>query len=65
MLRWFLTLHTCSAVYWDLPAGHAAARSLAREFGFRCQRRLIRMVRGGPVTPLDGRIYAIAGFEYG
>lgn len=65
MVGWFLALHGGRPVYWDLAAGHTTARDLAREVGFRCQRRLIRMVRGGPCRSIDERIYAIAGFEYG
>lgn len=46
----------------DIPAGKAA---LVEALGFRRQRPLLRMRRGGPAPPLDGRIFAIAGPELG
>lgn len=46
----------------DIPAAKAP---VAEALGFRRQRPLLRMRRGGPAPPLDDRIFAIAGPELG
>lgn len=46
----------------DIPVDKA---QLAEALGFRKQRCLLRMRRGGPAPPLDARLYAIAGPELG
>jgi GNAT superfamily N-acetyltransferase len=51
--------------FWDLLPANSAAERLAREFGFRVERRLIRMFRGEPLRGDESSIYAIAGFEFG
>jgi GNAT superfamily N-acetyltransferase len=50
---------------WDLLPENQDALTLATELGFRPQRRLTRMRRGAPLQTDDGRIYSIAGFEFG
>jgi GNAT superfamily N-acetyltransferase len=46
----------------DIPAAKAR---VVEALGFRRQRPLLRMRRGGPAPPLDERIFAIAGPELG
>jgi GNAT superfamily N-acetyltransferase len=70
LLAWFAARHPGQAMYWDLLPGNPAAVRLAREFGFEPLRRLVRMVRPGapgavPLAHDEGRVFAIAGFEYG
>jgi GNAT superfamily N-acetyltransferase len=50
---------------WDLFPSHADAVTLATQFGFRPERRLTRMYRGGKSRGDESMVYAIAGFEFG
>jgi GNAT superfamily N-acetyltransferase len=50
---------------WDLLPSNQNAVALATSFGFRCQRKLIRMRRGVPLFENVSEIYAIRGFELG
>ena len=70
LLCWFLRLHPQEPVYWDLFPDNAAAVELARELGFECRRKLVRMARRGAgaaagLTHKDALNRALAGFEYG
>lgn len=58
---------TCSegGWIWDLLPSNSAAVTLATEFGFRIERRLVRMSRGTPLSETEATTYAIAGFEFG
>jgi GNAT superfamily N-acetyltransferase len=70
LIETLLDRHAGQAVFWDVLPENAAALRMARELGFACKRRLIRMVlgdsdqaaptRGDPVLQ-----FATAGFEYG
>lgn len=51
--------------YWDLLPRNEQAVRLARRFGFRPVRHLVRMVRGEEMTGNESMVYAIAGFEAG
>jgi len=52
--------------FWDLLPGNADAVQLARDLGFRPERRLLRMRRGPAGEDGDlSSTYAIAGFEFG
>jgi GNAT superfamily N-acetyltransferase len=51
--------------FWDLLPANEQAAELAVHFGFRVERRLIRMARGAELRGNDATIYAIAGFEFG
>lgn len=53
---------TGRTVVMDVPTGKAA---LVEAMGFRRQRTLLRMRRGGAAPELDGRMVAIAGPELG
>jgi GNAT superfamily N-acetyltransferase len=50
---------------WDLIPGNRGAAALAASFGFRPERKLIRMSRGARFGGDDSIVYAIAGFEFG
>jgi Acetyltransferase (GNAT) domain len=50
---------------WDLLPANSSAVALATDFGFRVERRLTRMHRGGRLQDDESMIYAIAGFEFG
>ncbi|MFN3324085.1 MAG: GNAT family N-acetyltransferase [Bryobacteraceae bacterium] len=70
LLDWFLARHPGQPIVWDLIPDNTAALALARELGFQCSRRLIRMRRPGPQPgpPIPERIseiYALAGFQFG
>lgn len=65
LLGAFLKTRAGQPVYWDILATHPAAAGLAREHGFTRSRELLRMVRGGSVTPDASLNFAIAGFEFG
>ena len=51
--------------FWDLLPANEHAAGLAADFGFRVERRLMRMTRGAELRGNDAMIYAIAGFELG
>lgn len=51
--------------FWDLLPANEQAVKLATDFGFRVERRLMRMARGAELRGNDAMIYAIAGFEFG
>jgi GNAT superfamily N-acetyltransferase len=51
--------------FWDLLPANEHAAGLAADFGFRVERRLMRMTRGAELRGNDATIYAIAGFELG
>src|SRR5277367_3832666 len=51
--------------YWDLFPGNSDAVAMANRFGFRLERKLVRMFRGAPLRGDESMIYAIAGFEFG
>jgi GNAT superfamily N-acetyltransferase len=51
--------------FWDLLPANEHAVALATGFGFRVERRLMRMARGADARGKDAMIYAIAGFELG
>ena len=66
----FLTQRAGEAVFWDLLPANAAAARLARRFGFRPHRRLMRMMlEDGSAAPFGAArpeyLYAAAGFEFG
>jgi GNAT superfamily N-acetyltransferase len=67
LLRWFLARHPRETIFWDLLPANEAAVSLAREFGFRRVRQLVRMARRGrsEFVHNDAQVFAIAGFEFG
>lgn len=50
---------------WDLLPSNTSAVALAAGFGFRMERRLVRMYRGVPLRGDESMIYAGAGFEFG
>jgi GNAT superfamily N-acetyltransferase len=50
---------------WDLLPQNLEAVSLAMEFGFLPNRRLVRMWRGEQLRPKEQLMYATAGFEFG
>jgi len=50
---------------WDLLPQNLEAISLATEFGFLPNRRLVRMWRGEELRPKEQLMYATAGFEFG
>ena len=52
-------------VYWDLPAGHAAAGRLAQAVCLASQRQLLRMCRGDWMNDDVGRLWASSGPELG
>jgi ribosomal protein S18 acetylase RimI-like enzyme len=65
-----LARHGGSAVFWDVLPENAEAVRMARDLGFECKRRLIRMVLGeaaqAAVTRGETALqFATAGFEYG
>jgi GNAT superfamily N-acetyltransferase len=51
--------------FWDILSANEHAAELAAGFGFRAERRLMRMARGAEQRGNDPVIYAIAGFELG
>jgi GNAT superfamily N-acetyltransferase len=51
--------------FWDILSSNRAAVSLAKEFGFKPQRTLLRMVRGADLRGNDALMFGIAGFELG
>jgi GNAT superfamily N-acetyltransferase len=51
--------------FWDLLPANEQAAELAVDFGFRVERRLMRMARGAELRGNDAALYAIAGFEFG
>lgn len=62
--------HTGQNVFWDLLPESGEAVRLARELGFECRRRLVRMVLGEAAHAEASRgdaalQFATAGFEYG
>lgn len=69
LLAALLGRHSHEAAYWDLLPANPAATRLAKGFGFRPARRLVRMVhtlegkRARRVSP--NRVFAAAGFEFG
>jgi GNAT superfamily N-acetyltransferase len=70
LVRWVLSRHTGERIYWDLFSEHAEAVRLARQFGFRPVRRLVRMgfrlqPEAPPVAAGSLHTFAIAGFEFG
>ncbi len=70
LLAWAIATQPEGALFWDLLPHNAAALELARESGFECRRKLVRMVRrgapgGDPFTHNDDCVFALAGFEYG
>jgi GNAT superfamily N-acetyltransferase len=50
---------------WDILPANLHATQIAREFGFRETRRLVRMVRGRDLHGDTASQFAIAGFEVG
>jgi GNAT superfamily N-acetyltransferase len=50
---------------WDVLPDNTAALALARQFGFRPVRRLVRMRRGPAIAEQRSLVYAAAGFELG
>ena len=66
---WFLERHPAESVYWDMLPANLQAAELARELGFECVRKLVRMSlsdRGAaPLGNHDELVFAAAGFEYG
>lgn len=70
LLEWFLMRHAGEAVFWDILTPNEAALEIARQFGFECRRKLVRMVRKGAHPERnfehnDSVVFALAGFEYG
>jgi len=70
LLSWFLSMHSAENIYCDLLPSNDDAVQLAREFGFQCDRELVRMARCGmagaaPLVCHENYIFAIAGFEFG
>jgi ribosomal protein S18 acetylase RimI-like enzyme len=70
LIETLLSRQAGRAVFWDLLPENAEAARMARELGFRCGRRLVRMVLGGQehaaATRGDPALqFATAGFEYG
>lgn len=66
----FLAERAGEAVFWDLLPANAPAARLARRFGFRPHRRLMRMALEDEGAPPFGAahpeyLYAAAGFEFG
>lgn len=57
--------HVGNQVYWDLPAGHAAAMQLAQSAGLAPQRQLLRMCRGENVNDDATKLWASSGPELG
>ena len=51
--------------FWDILPSNGGAVEIARKFGFEPVRRLVRMVRGSPMTSEGHLVYGAAGFEYG
>jgi len=66
-VEWFLARHAGESVYWDLLPENREAVQLAVDFGFECDRVLVRMARGAgrPLESDASLVYAIAGFEFG
>ena len=70
LIETLLAAHAGEAVFWDLLPENDEAVRLARELGFECRRRLVRMVLGEVehVETTRGNAalqFATAGFEYG
>ena len=68
LLRWFLADHAGEHVFWDVFPANNNAVSIAEEFGFVPERRLVRMTlcrSGARPATLQAAVYAIAGFELG
>jgi len=66
LLGAFFARHAGQAVFVDVPASNAAARSLLRGYGLEVRRTLLRMYRGPNDRPGEpSRIFGLAGFEYG
>ena len=51
--------------FWDVFPANRSALTIARDFGFKPQRQLVRMARGKDLTQNIDATYAIAGFELG
>lgn len=51
--------------YWDLLATNQSAVQIARQFDFKVNRTLVRMVRGLDLRASESFIYAGSGFELG
>jgi ribosomal protein S18 acetylase RimI-like enzyme len=51
--------------FWDLLPANEGATALAAGFGFRVERKLMRMLRGREIRGNDAKIYALAGLEFG
>lgn len=51
--------------FWDILSSNHDAVSLARDFGFKPQRTLLRMVRGADLRGDDALTFGTAGFELG
>lgn len=63
-------IRTCLAAdtgmwFWDLLPANTAATAIAKEFGFRVDRHLVRMIRGADLPGEADRVFGIAGFEIG
>jgi GNAT superfamily N-acetyltransferase len=70
LLAWYVSRHAGETIYWDLLPENRAAVDLARGAGFAPLRHLVRMAlpgRRGAAEPVrdSGKVFAIAGFEYG
>jgi GNAT superfamily N-acetyltransferase len=63
----FLHRHQGESVYWDLLPHNREAARIAAERGFQPLRKLVRMAIpvARPFPHDDGKVFAIAGFEYG